>query len=164
MAEIYSDKMYDGNNTWPAPGSGHNILMFQIRRSRSQGRAQRQCNGRSGIVSHEQLFRQEKHWQAIQFPGDFGRERFVSAYPGQASEQVDAVGCATKLDHLVGFKEVPRVQRRCVETEISENRFEPGRISSGWTNKNVEVSRVTRSCMKGDTVRADDDVFNAVGV
>ena len=115
------------------------------------------CFARAALSTRE-------HWQAIQFSGNFGRERFVSTYSGQAGEQVDAVGCATKLDHLVGLKEVPRVQRRCVETEIFENRFEPGRISSGWTNKNVEVSRVTRSCMKGDTVRADDDVFNAVGV
>lgn len=115
------------------------------------------------FVSNQSVFAQHKYRNAVQIRGYFSCKRVVRGDTCDARQQIDSIGRAAELNHLLWVEEVSFVER-LVEAELSQKIEESNRVLVSRADKDIKVAGVTRTTMKRQAVRPDDDVLNAAGV
>jgi len=90
-------------------------------------------------------------------------EDLIKSDTRQTREEIDAIRRATELNNLFRLGQV-NLFHQGSESEIPKNGSYLRGICRCRPNENIQIAGITRPSVISQTVRADDDVFNAAGI
>jgi len=105
------------------------------------------------LVSYKSVLGKDENRNSVEVSRHLTSERLVSRYTGDAGQQIDSVWRTAQLNQLVGFSEIRFLEADIRETELIQKIDKLGCIFARGSNQYVQISRVTRSTVKGEAVR-----------
>ena len=129
-------------------------------------RTGRICLCRPAVPNRNKDFRfaQKEDGKLVQVRWHSGCKCVVGVDATDARKEVDPVRRATELNELFRGSEVRRAYTQVAESELIQDRDDFGGVLWRRADQDIEVAGEARARMKGETVRSDDQVLNAVGV